>query len=196
MPSQFAVFALSEASDVNYVIDVGCGNGRDSFFFARHGLPVLSVDSSTSGIDDIRIRADKAALPISPLAVSVGDPALCSKVEDAVSSAGLAGNVMIYARFFIQAITDEEQDLFLDFCAAYLAKRGGCLALEFRTPIDENLTKVTGAHYRRYVDPVDFLAELFKRNLKATYMVQGLGFAKYKMDDAHVVRLLIERKAK
>jgi tRNA G46 methylase TrmB len=32
-PSQFAVFTLSEKQNENTVIEIGCGNGRDSFFF-------------------------------------------------------------------------------------------------------------------------------------------------------------------
>ena len=194
LPSQFAVFALSESADADYIIDVGCGNGRDSFFFARHGVKVLSVDYSTAGIEDIRTRATEAGLPINAFSASVGDPELLNQVEAAVKDAGLSGNGVIYARFFIHAITDDEQANFLDFCAAYLKAHGGRVAFEFRTPMDENLAKVTGAHYRRYVDPVDFLAELFKRGLTASYMVQGTGYAKYKNDDAHVVRLLIERQ--
>ena len=122
-----------------------------------------------------------------------GRPVRPASAPGAAAAAGLGGNSMIYARFFIHAITDEEQASFLDFCAAYIKAHGGRAAFEFRTPMDERLTKVTGAHYRRYVDPVDFLSELFKRGLTASYMVQGTGLAKYKTDDAHVVRLLVER---
>ena len=37
-PSQFAAFAAQEAGDAHLIIEVGCGTGRDSLFFARHGF--------------------------------------------------------------------------------------------------------------------------------------------------------------
>lgn len=37
IPSQFADFVLNEFQDRTRFIDFGCGNGRDSFFFADHG---------------------------------------------------------------------------------------------------------------------------------------------------------------
>jgi cyclopropane fatty-acyl-phospholipid synthase-like methyltransferase len=194
IPSQFAAFALSECRSADFFLDVGCGNGRASFFFARHDLPVVSVDASTAAIEDIAERANASNLPISALSSACDDPNLMGKVTDALAKLKVSGVGVIYARFFIHAITDKEQAGFLDFCAAFLKKNGGKLALEFRTAADENLSKVTAAHYRRYVEPVDFLEELFKRDLTASYFTQGTGYAKYKDDDASVVRMIIEQK--
>ena len=49
-PSQFAAFAAQEAGDAHLIIEVGCGNGRDSLFFARHGFQVVAIDGSTAAI--------------------------------------------------------------------------------------------------------------------------------------------------
>lgn len=35
------------------VLDLGCGEGRDSVYFARHGFAVTSVDSSDAGIEKL-----------------------------------------------------------------------------------------------------------------------------------------------
>ena len=191
IPSQFAAFVLSECSAADFILDVGCGNGRDSFFFARHGKPVVSVDYSTSAVANIDEQAKADQLPIKALSSACDDPALLDRVSAAMAQLNLSGTGIIYARFFIHAITDEEQGGFLDFCVAFLKQYGGTLAVEFRTAADAQLSKVTAAHYRRYVEPVDFLNELFKRGLSADYFVQGTGYAKYKNDDAHVVRMLI-----
>ena len=45
-PSQFAAFVAQEAGDAHLIIEVGCGNGRDSLFFARHGFQVVAIDGS------------------------------------------------------------------------------------------------------------------------------------------------------
>ena len=34
IPSQFAAFVAGELKKNSYIIDIGCGNGRDSFFLA------------------------------------------------------------------------------------------------------------------------------------------------------------------
>ncbi|WP_299288906.1 methyltransferase domain-containing protein [uncultured Tateyamaria sp.] len=193
IPSQFAAFVLSECRDADYFLDVGCGNGRDTFFFARHKMPVVSVDGSTAAISDIVERSSAQGLPIAALSAACDDPDLMDKVADAMSHIDVSGVGVIYARFFIHAITDDEQAGFLDFCGAFLKKNGGKLALEFRTAADEKLSKVTAEHYRRYVEPVDFLNELFQRGLTASYFTQGTGYAKYKDDDAFVVRMLVEQ---
>lgn len=49
LPSQFAIFVGNEVMTeslppVASVIDVGCGNGRDAFFFARLGYDVGGLD--------------------------------------------------------------------------------------------------------------------------------------------------------
>jgi hypothetical protein len=157
-------------------------------------MAVVSVDGSTAAIDDIAGRAKTAQLPITALSSACDDPTLIDKVAAAMAASKMSGVGVIYARFFIHAITETEQAGFLDFCAAFLKQNGGKMAFEFRTAADENLSKVTAAHYRRYVEPVDFLNELFKRDLTASYFTQGTGYAKYKDDDAHVVRMIIEQK--
>lgn len=39
------------------LLDVGCGNGTDSLFLARHGFAVTATDFSKSGIDALRSEA-------------------------------------------------------------------------------------------------------------------------------------------
>lgn len=50
--SQFAAHILNEFSSTKKIIDIGCGNGRDSLFFASHGLNVLGIDGSLSAISN------------------------------------------------------------------------------------------------------------------------------------------------
>lgn len=39
------------AGNVGYLLDLGCGNGRDSVFFARNGIHVVGIDASDIAIE-------------------------------------------------------------------------------------------------------------------------------------------------
>jgi ubiquinone/menaquinone biosynthesis C-methylase UbiE len=44
------------------LLDLGCGNGVDSLFFASHGVSVTALDFSESGIDALRADIKKSGL--------------------------------------------------------------------------------------------------------------------------------------
>lgn len=54
-PNNFArrAFALLKPSH-NTLLDLGCGNGQDSMYFAKKGLKVTAVDWAESGLDNVR----------------------------------------------------------------------------------------------------------------------------------------------
>lgn len=51
--SEFAINCSKVMKDfgVNKVLEIGCGYGRDSIFFARQGFKVIAVDYSTKALD-------------------------------------------------------------------------------------------------------------------------------------------------
>ncbi|UWQ13803.1 class I SAM-dependent methyltransferase [Aliiroseovarius sp. M344] len=46
------------------ILDVGCGQGRDALFIARHGHSVVGVDISPSGIRDLNASAKQENLDV------------------------------------------------------------------------------------------------------------------------------------
>ena len=42
--SSFAEFCVKYLKKSEKIIDLGCGNGRDSYFFAKHGFEVVGID--------------------------------------------------------------------------------------------------------------------------------------------------------
>lgn len=186
LPSQFATFVAGELEQPHRVIELGCGNGRDSIFFASYGHDVTGVDGSEAAVHACSELA--AALGERPtfLQSAIDDPALVQRLS------GSPGPHLVYARFFVHAITDEEEQRFLDL-AATLTAPGDLLAVEYRTIRDQVGAKETGAHYRRFVLPATFQARALERGFEVTYAVEGFGFAKFRHDDAYVARTIFRR---
>lgn len=191
-PSQFAAFIAQEIEGDALLIDVGCGSGRDSIFFAQRGLQVIGLDAANAAIETCQDWAVKLDLPNASFqVVSVADDTFGTAVEEAVSSAEKP--VVVYARFFLHAITEQEQGQMLAAVAEAL-RPGDLLAVEYRTTKDAMLAKETAAHYRRYIDPTTLVLDVAARGFVVEYAAEGFGFAKYRHDDAHVARVIARKK--
>ncbi len=191
VPSQFAVFMLGEMPDVQSVIEFGCGNGRDSLFFSRHGCRVLGIDASAAGIEACVEQASKAGLDARFMCSDVTEPNLAHQILNQ-SAEFPDGKLMIYARFFIHAISEAAEAVLLNHVRTLLENRTGIFGVEFRTHRDAQQTKVTPTHFRRYVDPAQFVIRASRYNLHPFYSAEGFGMAKYLEDDAHVARFLLK----
>lgn len=187
LPSQFATFVAGELTGPHRIIDFGCGGGRDAIFFASYGHDVTGVDASEQAVEACRVLAGQLGESASFLAARIEEPGLAGRLQ------GQPGPVAIYARFFVHAITDEEEGAFLDL-AADLTSPGDVLAVEYRTVRDASGAKVTDTHFRRFLAPSTFEARTLARGFDVTYAVEGFGFAKYKQDDAYVAREMFVKR--
>ncbi|GIW63517.1 MAG: hypothetical protein KatS3mg091_319 [Patescibacteria group bacterium] len=52
-------FKLIKAKNCRSLLDLGCGDGRDSIYFANKGLKVTAVDFSKSGIEKLKTRQNR-----------------------------------------------------------------------------------------------------------------------------------------
>lgn len=187
LPSQFATFVAGELDRPHRVVEFGCGNGRDAMFFAAQGHQVVGIDGAPSAIRNCQETARALGREATFVVAHVEDPGLVGAVPASDRP------TLVYARFFLHAITEQEQHAFLR-CAHRLTHPGDLMAVEFRTTRDRTGTKVTGRHYRRFIEPAVFQLDAFERGFRTTYAVEGFGFAKYKQDDAHVARCLLVRQ--
>lgn len=187
-PSQFAAFVAQEIEPESAVFDIGCGNGRDSLFFAEMGFKVVSLDGSRDAISFASEQAEGRGLQ--NIKFIVGD-IKGEELREALEQ--LAGRkVCIYARFFLHAINDVEQAIFLKALSETLMP-GSLVAFEYRTLEDQFLQKEAAPHYRRYQSAEDLNSELQELGFKKVYAIEGQGFAKYKADDAIVARCIFEK---
>ena len=185
VPSQFAVFALNELidEDIHHVVEFGCGTGKDSIFFANNNLQVLAFDTSISAI---KLCQDNSSNKLSSFKRIKNFDETANVVKD------IHERLCIYTRFFIHALSDEE---ILNFTThlANISKPNDLFISEFRILGDEKNKKETSKHFRNYIDPDKFLNTVTSHNFKIKYNITGTGYAKYRDDDALVMRLIAEK---
>ena len=187
-PSQFAAFAAQEIDKGSVVFEVGCGNGRDSLFFAELGFKVVALDKSQNAIEATQIGSKRRGLKnIECITGDVSSETFASAIADITTQ-----NVCVYARFFLHSITDEEQATFFETLSETL-KPGHKLAFEYRTEQDQFLEKDAPPHFRRYQNASDLNDQLEAFGFKCLYQIEGQGYAKYKSEDAIVSRAIFEK---
>jgi len=152
-PSGFAKFSFDYMERGKMLIDLGCGNGRDSMYFAENGIKVTAVDSSQGAIDSV----DKS-LPIL---------AICDNFEN-TKALRCINYDYAYARWTIHAVTQLQQDMLLPNVYDSLVP-GGLFFSETRTINDAIYGHgeprgehefIADNHYRRFLDPDAFLIQL------------------------------------
>ncbi len=181
-----------EADRTLPIVEFGCGNARDSVYFATHGYKVYACDLSKDAID----RNKEKGSSISNLDFMVVDASaedqVRAAVEEARSTSG-AANVIIYTRFFLHSIDQTQEDKFLSALSNVL-EAGDKMYFEYRCSMDEKLDKVHGKeHYRRYVDTPVMLEGMMKKGFAVEYEMTGQGMAKYKMEDPFVSRIIVRK---
>ena len=189
IPSQFAAMTLSEMWDFDNFVDCGCGNGRDSIFFATHGKNVLSIDSSNAAIEQAFMEARRRNLTT----VQVQQLDFSSLTENCLKKyEAMLERCVVYARFFLHSLDEQTERRFFDQMASNIGK-GSMICAEFRTKIDSQLPKKAPPHFRRYIDPYDLLQKTNPSTLRLKYMNVGFGLAKFHEEDAHVARVYLEK---
>ncbi len=193
VPSQFAAFLASEmAGRIDGILDVGCGNGRDTLFFSGLGYRAVGIDSSSRAIELCEQR--RTALPPAErnrmqfINAAVSETGVSAGLEQLLALG--AERIAVYARFFLHAVGESvEAELLRSVAEA--GPEVVLLAAEFRTHLDRDLAKVTPDHYRRFIEPVALLRRAEDSGYIVEYAVEGLGLAKFRTDDAHVSRVLL-----
>ena len=186
LPTQFAVFVANEYPEKNNVIDFGCGSGRDTLFLAKFYKKVIGIDAS----GEIIARNKKLKNSNKNITFLLNDLSNENVLVDLLNNElGQIENCIFYARFFIHAVDEDTENKLLNLYK--ICKSNNLLALEFRTSKDENLKKQFGNHYRRFIDLNNLIDKVQNLKLRVKYLVEGQGYAKYKVDDAYVARLMV-----
>ena len=186
IPTPFAAsVAVELEGETCRIVDIGCGNGRDSRFFARLGHHVLGVDAVQSVAAKKSFFADRRLRNLTFEEANVATSTTLRKVIDSTADHPL----VIYARFFFHAISEDEETYILDVLAKHLPAGARCY-FEFRTYRDAASPKRFDGHYRRFIDLDRFVKKAEKGGaMRCVYRIEGQGMAKFGSEDPFVGRV-------
>lgn len=189
-PSSFAEFCFENyLKKDDLVIDLGCGNGKDSLYFASNGLKIIGIDQCESAI---QLAKNEALLKKLDVNFFVDD-----FVSYDYSRLNLSPKVF-YSRFTIHSITETSQNNLLQNIRNNFSKRDR-LFIELRTRRDElfGKGKKVGSneyftdHYRRFIDSNEFLKALINKGFKSNFFIESKDLAVYKDENPIVARYIL-----
>ena len=168
--SEFCKFVIDYFKDQNTiknVMDVGCGNGRDSY--------VLANNYQVTGVDNCGITVDEKEN-------------FCFKNEDFIT-VNKTGYDIIYSRFTFHSITNDDHIVFLNSI-----KSGSYLAIETRSIKSSRVVEHYGKdHYRNYTDLIYLLNILKNNNFETLYVLESNGIAVYQEEDPVCIRVIAKK---
>ena len=183
--SRFANFVLKRIKRNCTLIDFGCGDGRDTFFFSKYIQKTLGIDSCSYVIKENNLIKNKK---VQFLNYNIKNKNLYTELKKFISH---KSKNIVYARFFLHALTNTEIKKFF-FVAKKLIKKNGSIFIEYRTEKDKKNKKIFKNHYRNFINPNNLEKILIKFNLKSIFFKEGKGMAIYKKEDAYVARHIIK----
>tara|TARA_Y100001936_G_C15995379_1_gene624756 strand:+ start:623 stop:1276 length:654 start_codon:yes stop_codon:yes gene_type:complete len=195
VPSNFARFTLKKfIKKDTYLLDVGTGDGRDSFYLRKKAKIIYSIDQSSSAINKNRLKAKRLGyknLNFRNLSSSELKKIKKKKIN------------FIYARFFLHAINEISENVFLKSIKRYFSSNT-IIGFEFRTTKDVLMKKGKKIskyermtdHYRRFINVKSFEKKLKKMDFKIIYKKQGVNLSKSLNDNPHLCRIFFIKKSK
>ena len=182
-PSSFSKFVLQYTKKNKTLIDVGCGNGRDTLFFIKNKIRASGADNSKVAISSNQEISQKSFFKIN----------ICQNKINIKKKFDY-----IYARFFIHAINlNDEKKLFKNLRT--ISKKNSLIFLEFRTTSDPLMNKgkkiskyerIYG-HYRRFIDVKKFKERLMKNKFIIKSCKESSSFAKFDKEKPSVCRMIL-----
>lgn len=188
-PSDFAKYiesAFLYEKNPAHILELGCGNGRDSLFFLSRGHIITAIDGADVAIERLnRITNSDNALFV---------------CDDFVKNKELYQTRFdcIYSRFTLHAISEEQEDELLDK-VRYALNDNGIFAIEARTTSDELYGKgklvennmfFYNDHYRRFINVNNFRNKLEKLGFDVIYLDESTGFSRMQNSDPSLMRCI------
>ncbi|MFT7685405.1 MAG: tellurite methyltransferase [Candidatus Azotimanducaceae bacterium] len=189
-PSQFCVCMLTEIDRSATIVELGSGNGRDALYFASQGHITVAMDLSEEAITACKREASERE--VEHTSFFQGDLTQHKDVDALIQHARNISQgkpLVFYSRFVMHSLDDTQEKNLLNILSSCI-KPGETVYFEFRSQEDENLDKLFGNHFRRYVDTEEFYLRLKQGGFEIQYNLIGQGMAKYKEEDPFVARVI------
>lgn len=188
-PSSFALDMVQYMEKGKQVLDLGCGNGRDSLFFMEQGMAVTGIDASPVAINSLKkLYPEKKSSFLC-------DDFVCSKALYQIKYD------YCYIRWALHAISlQKELELLRNIYAAL--NNEGRLFIEARSIHDtiygvgESIGKhefLNDGHYRRFIDGQVLKKELGDIGFSLVTIQEGEGFSKSGQSDPVLLRVIASK---
>ena len=184
-PSSYAVLCASDWAEPLQILEVGCGNGRDAFYFAHLGHNVIGLDISESAVRLCQESYDYGGIVF---AVST-----LRQYVDAIEHVSVD---VVYSRFSLHAMNKKEEKETLE-AAANILKPNGRLYIECRS-INDPMARLGNhvsederiyGHYRRFIRIEKLISTLTKLGFHVASAIEMAGVTPLGDDDPVVIRL-------
>lgn len=199
-PSNFAKFCKKKLLNSNFkILEIGCGNGRDSIYFSKYVKHVTCLDKSKNAIkiiDDL-----KKENQINNLVNLTGD---VKQIKNILQNNKFN---LIYMRWFLHSINLQKENYIFQLLSEIKIKKP-IIAIEARSSKDNiinnnNTKKITnlelvsnGNHYRRLLDKQKFFEKLRMHGFKIIYQKESRYFSNLKIKNSNInpslIRLFIK----
>lgn len=168
------------------LIELGCGNARDSVYFSNLGVNVLGVDQCEEEIAYLNENFSSQNLSF-----RIGDFTRLPVNEK---------YDYVYSRFTLHSVDVLAENRVLDWAYKSLNK-GGLLLLEVRSIKDRMYEKGTKAednvsitdHYRRFADAAKLMSKLKSKKFKIIDHIESTGLAKHNEEDPVIIRVISQK---
>ena len=189
-PSSFAIEIVKYLDADKTLLELGCGNGRDSFFFAEHGVNVIALDLSNQVID-----IDKESSENKAITFLIKDFTRLNNNE-------FGSLDYIYSRFTLHSVDKTDYQRTIEWASNNLNEEKGLFFIEART-IKDPLYGVGEAvkddgfittHYRRFFKVQEIMNELKDLGFNLLHVSENYTDSWYKQDEAVVIRVICEKR--
>lgn len=186
-PSLFAQFVTPFIKDDTRLLELGCGNGRDSIFFAKNNtIKVTALDQCQDQIDFLN---------------SLGHSNMTFEAADFTNYKSEGSDFdYIYSRFTLHSVDQvSEQRTFKN---SYDNMRpNGLMLIEVRSIFDDLMGEGTQVseyefitdHYRRFVKIEEMINNGLAANFKLLYKLQSKDLAPYRDQNPVIIRLIFQK---
>lgn len=188
-PSRFARWVHGRLGESKRIVELGCGSGRDTLWFATEGHDVQAFDFAASAVARVSETAAHRGLTVPVAELDLGRPDDVRRAADSVLATGSPD--VVYARFLLHSLDDGGQEGLYRFAAATLAG-GGLLFLEFRAQQDAQAAHLFGDdHFRTYLPASDVVKAVESFGGQVLEAETRQGWAPYRSEDPFVTRIVV-----
>lgn len=188
-PSKFAKDVLKYLEEDKKLIELGCGNGRDSIYFSNSNINVVAIDQSEQSIENLNKNKSNNKIEF---------------IADDFIKTNLLKNTeydYVYSRFTMHSITEEEETILLERVYNTL-KIDGLFLIEVRSIKDDiyglgekvaRNTYVYNDHCRRFIVMEELVEKLKSVGFKINLASQDKNYAIYKDQNPIVIRIIAKK---